>query len=89
MPGGFEREWSKKHPGVYWIIGKAIGTGKPEKIYYLKYRRGDGKVIEEKAGRKGQGWTEAKAYKALRRRMAGEDRRTRKSGKRPTPRKNG
>jgi integrase len=36
--------------GVYYIIGTAIGTGKPEKIYYITYRR-QGKLVEEKAGR--------------------------------------
>ena len=34
--------------GVYYIMGTAIGTGKPEKIYYITYRR-EGKLIEEKA----------------------------------------
>lgn len=36
--------------GVYYIIGTAIATEKPEKIFYITYRR-DGKLIEEKAGR--------------------------------------
>lgn len=38
------------YPGVYHIEGREIGTGKPERIYYLYYRK-DGKKIEEKAGR--------------------------------------
>ena len=37
------------YPGVYFILGKA-SDGRPEKIYYIMYRRG-GKLIEEKAGR--------------------------------------
>jgi hypothetical protein len=41
------------YPGVYYIIGKAVATGKPEKIYYIRYRK-DGKLIEEKAGRQFQ-----------------------------------
>jgi integrase len=38
------------YPGVYYIVGKAIGKNKPEKIFYIAYRR-NGKLIEEKAGR--------------------------------------
>lgn len=43
----------KRHPtghnGVYYILGTST-RGKPEKIFYIRYRRG-GKLIEEKAGR--------------------------------------
>jgi integrase len=42
-----------KYLGVYYIIGKSIGKGKPERIYYIRYRR-DGKEYEEKAGRQFQ-----------------------------------
>jgi integrase len=42
-----------KYPGVYWIEGQTIGTGKAERIYYICYRKG-GKLIEEKAGRQFQ-----------------------------------
>ena len=41
------------YPGVYFIEGQQIGTGKPELIYYIYYRKG-GKRIEEKAGREFQ-----------------------------------
>jgi integrase len=41
------------YPGVYFIEGTAIGSGKSEKIYYIVYRR-QGKLIEEKAGRQFQ-----------------------------------
>jgi integrase len=41
------------YPGVYYIEGTAIGSGKSEKIYYIVYRR-QGKLIEEKAGRQFQ-----------------------------------
>jgi integrase len=41
------------YPGVYYIMGKAVSTGKPEKIYYIRYRK-NGKLIEEKAGRQFQ-----------------------------------
>ncbi|MBN1850966.1 MAG: site-specific integrase, partial [Deltaproteobacteria bacterium] len=38
-----------KYPGVFFINGRSE-NGKPERIYYIRYRR-DGKLIEEKAGR--------------------------------------
>jgi len=41
------------YPGVYFVMGKAISTGRPEKIYYIRYRK-KGKLIEEKAGRQFQ-----------------------------------
>ncbi|MGD0217478.1 MAG: site-specific integrase [Desulfobaccales bacterium] len=37
------------YPGVFFVMGKA-SNGRPEKIYYIIYRRG-GKLIEEKVGR--------------------------------------
>lgn len=39
-----------RYPGVYSIVGTDPVTGKPEKIFYIVYRK-DGKQIEEKAGR--------------------------------------
>jgi len=65
MPKGFKRTWYEKHPGVYHIVGTNPGNGKTDKIYYLKYRRADGKIIEEKAGRVSEGWTAKKASDAL------------------------
>jgi integrase len=41
------------YPGVFYIEGTSPATGKPEKIYYIRYRK-DGKMIEEKAGRQFQ-----------------------------------
>jgi integrase len=38
-----------KYPGVFFIDGKAP-NGKPEKIYYIRYKK-SGKAVEEKAGR--------------------------------------
>ena len=38
------------YPGVYYVIGEAIATNKPERIFYIRYRR-NGKAIDEKAGR--------------------------------------
>ena len=42
-----------KYPGVYYILGKSITTGKQERIYYIYYRK-NGKQIEEKVGRQFQ-----------------------------------
>jgi integrase len=36
--------------GVFYIDGTSPATGKPEKIFYIRYRKA-GKMIEEKAGR--------------------------------------
>ena len=41
-----------KYPGVYFINGKSV-SGKPERIYYIRYRK-NGKMVEEKAGRQFQ-----------------------------------
>lgn len=42
-----------KYPGVYFIYGNHPATGKPEKVFYIRYRR-DGKQVEEKVGRQFQ-----------------------------------
>ena len=44
----FER-LKTNYPGVFFIDGTAH-DGRPEKIFYIRYRR-DGKMVEEKAGR--------------------------------------
>jgi integrase len=50
-----------KYPGVTYIIG-TTNTGKPEKIFYIRYYNKEGKRIEEKAGRQGKdNMTAAKA----------------------------
>ncbi len=41
------------YPGVFYIEGTSPITGKPGKIFYIRYRK-DGKLIEEKAGRQFQ-----------------------------------
>lgn len=41
------------YPGVFYIEGISPTTGKPERIYYIRYRKG-GKMVEEKAGRQHQ-----------------------------------
>lgn len=48
-----QKRYKTRYPGVYYIEGKAISTGKPERIYYIMYRK-DGKQIHEKAGRQFQ-----------------------------------
>jgi integrase len=49
-----------KYPGVYFIIGTAVATGKSDKIYYIDYRK-DGRRIQEKAGRQSEDMTPARA----------------------------
>ncbi len=41
------------YPGVFFIEGTSPATGKPEKIFYIRYRKA-GKMTEEKAGRQFQ-----------------------------------
>jgi integrase len=41
-----------KYPGVYFIEGIGV-DGKPERVFYIQYRK-NGKLIEEKAGRQFQ-----------------------------------
>jgi integrase len=60
----FERH-STKYPGVFIRKGTHRITGKPEDIFYIRYRR-DGKRIEEKVGREKQDdMTAARASKIL------------------------
>jgi len=42
------------YPGVFYINGTAPDTGKPEKIFYIRYYNQEGKRVEEKAGRQGK-----------------------------------
>lgn len=42
-----------KYAGVFYIEGTAAKGGKPERIYYIRYRKA-GKLVEEKAGRQHQ-----------------------------------
>ncbi|MHA1972459.1 MAG: tyrosine-type recombinase/integrase, partial [Candidatus Hodarchaeales archaeon] len=55
--GPFEMPKFKRHktkyPGVYFIIGTSVASGKSERIYYITYRV-NGKRFEEKAGRQFQ-----------------------------------
>jgi integrase len=40
-----------KYPGVYVVNGTSPADGKPESVFYIVYRR-NGRLIEEKAGRR-------------------------------------
>jgi len=42
-----------KYPGVSFIVSTTLGSGKPERIYYIRYRRNK-KLIEEKVGKQFQ-----------------------------------
>ena len=48
-----QKRYKTIYPGVYFIKGKAIGSQKTERIYYIMYRK-NGKQIHEKAGRQFQ-----------------------------------
>ena len=66
------KRYKTKYPEVFYIMGKAAGTGKPERIYYIRYRK-NGKRIEEKAGRQYQDdMTPARAAQIRTNRIQGE-----------------
>jgi len=66
-----QERFKTDYPGVTYIIGTAVATGKPERIYFIRYRR-DGKSIEEKAGRQFQdAMTPAKAARIRGERIEG------------------
>lgn len=67
-----QQRFKTDYPGVSYIEGTAIATGKPERIYFIRYRRG-GKLIEEKAGRQFQdAMTPAKASRIRAERLEGK-----------------
>jgi len=66
-----QTRFKTKYPGVYFIAGTGAG-GKPERIYYIMFRR-NGRLIEEKAGRQFQDdMTPARAAGLRARRMEGD-----------------
>ncbi len=66
------KRFKTDYVGVYYISGMAVATGKPEKIFYITYRR-NGKLIEEKAGRQFQdAMTPAKASRIRADRIEGK-----------------
>lgn len=67
-----QERFKTDYPGVYYVMGTSVATGKPEKIYYIFYRR-DGRQIEEKAGRQFQdAMTPAKAARIRAERLEGK-----------------
>jgi integrase len=72
MPKSFQRIQTH-YPGVYFIEGRSISTGKPEKIFYIRYRKGK-KAVDEKVGRQFQDdMTAAKAARIRASRIDGKD----------------
>jgi integrase len=68
-----QKRYKTKYPGVYYINGKAVGSNKDEKIYYIVYRK-DGKQIDEKAGRQFQDdMTPARAAQIRTNRIQGKE----------------
>ena len=60
------------YPGVFYIEGTSPATGKPERIFYIRYRKA-GKMIEEKAGRQFQDdMTPARAARLRAERIGGK-----------------
>ena len=58
--------------GVFYIDGTSPATGKPERIFYIRYRKA-GKMIEEKAGRQFQDdMTPARAARLRAERIGGK-----------------
>lgn len=48
-----KKRFKTRYAGVYYVEGTSVGSGKTERIYYIRYRK-DGQEIEEKAGRQFQ-----------------------------------
>jgi integrase len=61
-----------KYAGVYFIWGTHRVSRKPEKIFYITYRK-DGKLIDEKIGRASEDMTPARASQGRALRMAGKE----------------
>ena len=81
------KRYKTKYPEVFYILGKSKATGKPERIYYIRYRK-DGKRIEEKAGRQYQDDMTAARASRIRsdkiegRRLSNKEKRESERGKR-------
>ena len=68
-----QKRQKTRYPGVYYIVGQAVGKDEPERIYYIQYRR-NGSLIEEKAGRQFQDdMSPARASARRVRRLRGEE----------------
>lgn len=67
-----QKRHKTSYAGVYFIWGTHRVTEKPEKIFYITYRK-DGKLISEKAGRQSEDMTPARASKIRALRIAGKE----------------
>ncbi len=67
-----QRRHKTDYAGVYFIWGTHRVTGKPEKIFYITYRK-DGRLISEKIGRQSEDMTPARASKKRALRMEGKE----------------
>ena len=68
-----QKRISTRYPGVYYIIGLSLASHKPEKIFYIRYRK-SGRTVEEKAGRQFQDdMTPAKASRLRGQRIEGKE----------------
>jgi integrase len=66
------KRFKTDYPGVYYVIGEGIATGKEERIYYIRYRKND-KAYDEKAGRQlSDAMTAAKAGRIRGERIEGK-----------------
>lgn len=59
-----------KYPGVYYVYSTGEGFDRPDRIYYILYRK-SGRLVEEKAGRKSEGMTPGRASSMRREKIAG------------------
>lgn len=67
-----QQRFKTKYPGVYFIEGTSA-DGRPERIYYIIYRK-QGKLIEEKAGRQFKNdMTPARAARIRTQRIEGDE----------------
>jgi len=67
-----QQRFKTKYPGVYFIQGTSA-DGRPERIYYIVYRK-HGKLIEEKAGRQFKNdMTPARAARLRTQRIEGDE----------------
>jgi len=68
-----QKRYKTKYPGVYYIKAKHVATNKPERVYYIMYRK-NGKQVHEKAGRQFQDdMTPARAAKKRAKRIDGDE----------------
>jgi integrase len=69
-----QKRYPTKYPSVYYIMGQSLADGRPEKIFYIRYRR-ESRQIDEPVGRQSppDAMTAAKASQIRVARIRGED----------------